>query len=225
MARKLLMGDLVRRSLRRADLEGSSPFTPPEVKALISEQYGKLYAVVAKAGFRYFEASSSITANGSTSYPLPDDHDFMIGVDRIVDAANGITVQLGELMVQERNYYSGAIGDACAFSVVGQNVVLFPRPVTGEYTLLYVPQSPDISTLADSAEVDLVTADGEAFLIWAVAVPLLAKVEASTDLAIVERNDAERRFAEDVGLRALHNPRRRVVMRAPISDDDWWDDY
>lgn len=220
MARKLLMGDIVRRTLRRVDLEHNSPFTPPEVKALISEQYGHLYSLVVDSGLRYFEASEDITANNATSYPLPDDHDCTIGIDRKIDAAGQIE-QLDELMVQERDYLAGQLGDARYYSVVGQSIVLFPRPSSGTYTHIYVPQSPDISTFPDAAEVDLVTADGETFLIYGVAVKLAAKTELDAMNLVNERNAAEGRFAKDVGKRALVNPRRRIVRPTPFEEYDW----
>lgn len=214
MPRLLLMSDLVLRCQRRADMEFSGPIQVPEWKALISEQYAQLYGTTVKAGLRYFESTATITANGATSYALPSDHDETIGIDRTLDSS-GRKVQLGELMIQERNYWSGQTGDAVAYSIVGQNVVLFPRPTTGTYTHVYVPQSPDISSLGDSSTVDLVTGDGEAFLIWGVAVKALMKTESDTSLAIQEREQASERFAEDVALRALVNPRRRVVMPSP----------
>lgn len=213
------MGDLVLRSLRRADLpETGGPFSIPEVKALISEQYGHLYSIVVQAGYRYFESVATIAATGAASYALPDDHDCTIGIDRVIDSA-GRTEQLDELMVQERNHYTGEIGDACYYSVVGQSIVLFPRPSSGTYQHLYVPQSPDISALADTSEVDLVTSDGEAFIVYGVAVKLHAKTETDPRLCIDERDAAEARFTRDVGNRAVVNPRRRVVRRTPLIDD------
>lgn len=225
MARKLLMGDIMKRSLRRVDLpDTGGPFTLPEVKALISEQYGHLYSIVVQAGYRYFEADppQTITATGALSYPLPDDHDCTIGIDRVIDSA-GRTEQLDELMVQERNAYSGVTGDACYYSVVGQSIVFFPTPTSGTYTHLYVPQAPDISTLADGAEVDVVTSDGEAFLVYGVAVKLCARTEADHRLVTSERDAAEMRFTRDVGHRATTNPRRRIVRPTPLSDEyyDW----
>lgn len=219
------MGDLVTRCLRRADLPATGgPFTLPEVKSLISEQYGHLYSIVVKAGYRYFEADppQTITASGATSYPLPDDHDCTIGIDRVIDSA-GRTIQLDELMIQERDRLSGETGDACYYSVVGQSIVLFPTPTSGTYMHLYVPQAPDISTLGDGAEVDVVTADGEAFLIYGVAVKLHAKTECDPRLAIDERDRAETRFTQDVGHRAVTNPRRRIVRPTPFEESyyDW----
>lgn len=221
--RPLLMSDLVTRCQRRADMEVNSPIQIPEWKALISEQYGQIYGLVVKAGYRYFEATQTITANGATSYALPTDHDETIGIDRTLDA-NGRKIQLSEFMVQERNVWSGQTGDAVAYSLVAQTIVLFPRPLTGTYTHVYVPQSPDISALADTSTVDLVTADGEAFLIWGVAVKALAKTESDVRVAMQERDAAMERFAEDVTLRALVNPRRRIVQATPsdYTSDDWF---
>jgi len=221
------MGDLVTRSLRRVDLPVTGgPFTIPEVKSLISEQYGHLYSIVVKAGLRYFEADppQTITASGLVSYPLPDDHDCTIGIDRVVDSA-GRTDQLDELMIQERNAYAGAVGDAYYYSVVGQSIVLFPTPSSGTYLHLYVPQAPDISALNDTDEVDVVTADGEAFLIYGVAAKLCAKTEVDPRLVTSERDAAEGRFIVDVGMRAIVNPRRRIVRPTPLDEyyyEGWW---
>lgn len=214
MPRLLLMGDVVLRCQRRADMEFAGLIQPPEWKSLISEQYGEMYSIVVQAGYRYFEASATITATGAASYPLPSDHDCSIGIDRVLDAS-GRTDQLDEMMIQERNYWAGQTGDAVAYSVVAQTVVLFPRPTSGTYAHLYVPQSPDLSALADTSTIDVVTADGEAFLINGVAAKALPKSGSDTRDAVAERDAARVRFAEDVTLRALINPRRRIVKSSP----------
>lgn len=223
MPRLLLMSDIVLRCKRRADMEFSSPIQDPEWKALISEQYTQLYGIAMKSGLRYFESTATITANGAASYALPSDHDETIGIDRQLDST-GRKMQLTELMVQERNAWSGQSGDAVSYSIIGQTVVLFPRPTTGTYFHVYVPQSPDISALADTSTVDVLTGDGEAFLIWGVTVKALAKTDSDPNLAIAEREAAGERFSEDVFARALVNPRRRVVLRSPLDgiDGGWW---
>lgn len=215
MSRPLLMSDIVLRCKRRANMEGEEFIATPEWKALISEQYAHVYSAVVKQGMRYFETSDTITADGSTSYALPSDHDCTIGIDRVVDAT-GRKVDLGELMPQERNAWSGQTGDARAYSVVGQTIEFYPRPLTGTYRHIYVPQSPDISALSDSLTVDVVTADGEAFLINGVAVKALMKRDQDPTYCMRERDAAEERFIEDVMQRALINPRRRVVVGSPF---------
>lgn len=223
MPRPLPMIEIVRRCLRRVDLpDTGGPFTLPEVKSLVSEQYGQLYSHVVQSGMYYFYATETIIASGASSYPLPEDHDCTVGVDRTVDAT-GRTEQLDELMVQERDILAGEIGDARYYAMVGQSIVLFPRPSTGTYTHIYVPQSPDLSSLADASPVDLVTADGETLMIYGVAVKLSAKTELDPRMLIDERNAAEQRFVVDVGKRALVNPRRRIVRSTPFQDweYDW----
>jgi len=223
MSRNVSMGTLVTSCQREADAEGDPSIAPPEWKRWISQQYAALYSIVVNAGLRYFEATNIFAANGATSYSLPADHDEYIGVDRAVDLASDNWTELGEIMVQERNRYGGFTGDATGFAVVGQGVMLYPRPTTGTYRLVYVPQSPDISSLADSSNVDVVTGDGEALLVWGVAVRGIGKLRRDPSLAMTERNMAEARFSEDVKRRALVNPRRRVVVRPPfgsVYDDD-----
>lgn len=222
MARPIVMSDLVLRCQRRANMEGESFIGTPEWKALISEQYGHVYSTVVKQGMRHFESTQTITATGATSYALPFDHDQTIGIDRQVDSS-GRKVDLGELMIQERNAWLGQTGDAIAYSIVGQAIVFSPRPLTGTYTHVYVPQSPDISALADASTVDVVTSDGEAFLINGAAAKALAKRGEDPRFCMTERDAAEERFIEDVMLRALVNPRRRVVVSSPV--DSWGDNW
>lgn len=224
MTRLVLMSDVVLDCQRRADAEGDAALTTPEWKALISEQYAHLYAIVVKAGMRYWESTYSIPVNGAASYALPVDFDEYIGVDRTLDATAGRTTELGELMVQERNRFSGQTGDAVAFAIVGQNIVLYPRPSSGTYTLVYVPQAPSLRAYADTATFDVVTGDGEAFLIHGVAVKAKLKLKEDASADILERDRAEQRFAEDVQRRALINPRRRVIMRPVIDDALYGDD-
>lgn len=202
-------------------MEGEGTISPPEWKALISEQYAQLYSTVVAAGMRYFESIDVITATGATSYPVPSDHDETIGVDRVVDTNTDQRVSLGEMQIQERNVLSGQTGEARAYSIVGQTVVLFPKPPSGTYKHIYVAQAPDLSALADASTVDLVTADGEAFLIWGVAVKAIPKRGGDTTLAIDERDQAGLRFAKDVQRRALANPRRRVPMGTGYGGGGW----
>lgn len=226
MARPLLMSDVVLRCQRRADLEGNPVISTPEWKAMISEQYGHLYSAVVSAGMRYFESTQTITANGAASYALASDHDETIGIDRVIDATSGRKIPLGEMMIQERAVHSGLTGDAVAYSIVGQTVELYPTPASGTYLLKYVPQATDLSALADTATIDVVTGDGEAFLIHGVAVKAGIKVKDGEIVAFnsSERGAAEARFLADVQRRALINPRRRVLAPSPAGAAGGYDD-
>ena len=212
MARNVQLGDLVTRCQRRADREGDPSVDPNEWKAMISEQYAELAGLISATGMRYFESTSTIAANGATSYAEPTDQLSFIGIDYLLDGTTtGRRRQLREFMAQERNYYAGQTGEAIGFSFVGTDIELWPRPTTGTYELLYVPQPPDLSVGSDSLDVDLVVPDGEAFVLWGVAVKVLSKAEQDPTVAMRERDAARVRVEEWAVLRALNEPRRRTV--------------
>lgn len=216
MPRRLLMSDAVLRCKRRADKENDDHIGTSEWKALISEQYGDLYSVVAGTGLRYFETTSTITTTGVASYDEPCALLALVGVDRIVDSS-GTRRTLAEIMAGERAYFSGLAGDATAYALVDDQLVLYPTPPSGQtYEMLYIPQPPDLSDAADDACLDVVTPDGEAFLIWGVAAKALAKAEQSVDFAVSEREQARVRLTEWATLRAFNNPRRRVIADDPF---------
>lgn len=231
MARSFTLGTLVTRCKERADMESAEHIDDTEWKGYISTVYAKLYAILAGTGLRYFEtvqsiSSASLTDNGDGGkyVALPSDHFMTIGVDYL-DSSN-LRTALDEMMVQERNLYSGMTGaaQAEAYSLVGVNLVLYPGPPSGQtYKHLYVPQPTDYSSSADGTSVNVVTADGEDFIIWGVVIMALAKEESDTSVA-------ERRFAmakaelqEWAALRSLNSMRRRIVDNGPERFDpaDW----
>lgn len=212
MARNVVLSDLVTRCQRRADKEGDSSIAPTEWKAMISSQYAELVGLIDATGMRENESTSTIAATGAAGYPEPSDILSFIGIDFLYDGTpTGRRRALREMMVQERNHYAGQTGEAVGFSFVGKTIQFFPNPVSGTYLLLYVPQPPDLSTSADSTTVDLVVPDGEEFVVWGVAVKALAKSEQDPSVAMREREAARGRVEEWAVLRALNEPRRRVV--------------
>jgi hypothetical protein len=212
VARLVTLGALRLACQRRADLEGDDPdealIVPAEWHALISTQYGELYQGVADVGGRYFEGTSAITATGAASYALPSDHLSTIGVDRIL--SGGQRIALRPLEVQERNCYAGSVGDASGYEVVGQNVVLRPKPSSGSYELIYVPQPPDLTVLQDTDTVDVVTIDGLEFLVWGVTVKALSKKEGDVRLAMSEREAARARLIEWAVRREMNSLHRQT---------------
>lgn len=217
MPRLYRLDDIRLRCQRRANKEGDPSISIPEWNALISEQYGDLYSEVEKTGMRYFESTSTITANGAASYAVPADHLATLGIDRITDSVGSRTT-LDEMMSPERVRWAGQVGDAQSYAIVGQLVYLFPKPATGTYELLYMPQAPDLSTAADSTMVDVVQADGEAFLIWGVVVKARDKSEADVRTAMAEREAARVRFVDWAILRAFTQPRRPIVRLSRNED-------
>jgi hypothetical protein len=64
------------------------------------------------------------------------------------------------------------------WELVDDTIHLYPTPPSNQlYELRYVPQPPDLSTFADSDVIDVVTPDGDAFLVWGTVVMALSEVE------------------------------------------------
>lgn len=226
MPRIFTMGTMVTRCKQRADQEGSSHISDSEWKALISEAYGDLYSVVAGTGLRYFEFSTTITTDGSTSYTEPADMLATVSVVRV--NTDGTSYELTEAMPQEQPYFGSLTGDARFYANVDDKIYLYPTPPSGQtYVWRYIGQPPDLSTYADADTIDVVTPDGESFLIWATAVKALAKSESDVQLAMAEREACRARLLEWAQLRAFTQPRRIQAVDEyneawPIDPGSWW---
>lgn len=203
------MSTLVERCQRRADKENDDHISESEWKALISEQYGDLFSVVAGTGMRYFESTSTITADGSASYDEPEDVLSVTAVRYVVNTSTNEQRDLQEIMAQETSDWSGLTGEAQVWAHVDDQIHLFPKPSSGSYIVSYIPQAPDLSEYGDADVVDVVTPDGEAFLIWGVAVKALAKSQHDVSVAMAEREAARVRLTEWAVLKAFNSPRRR----------------
>lgn len=221
MPRRLLMGDIRTRAQRRCDKENDPSVITAEWNALLNEQYGELWSIVSQTGLRYFETVATFVTTGAAFVAEPSDHYETVGVNRVY--ADGTRGTLDEAMAQEIPDLQGLAGDAFKYSLIDDRVYLFPTPPAGQtYELLYVPQPTDISGFADSSVVDVVTPDGEAFLVWGTCVKAMHKSESDVTLAVQEREQARVRFTEEVQLRALNSSRRRVVAEM---GSVWGDDY
>lgn len=218
MPRRFALSDLRTMCQQRCDRENDDSISTTEWNRLISTSWAELYALVAGTGLRYFETVMAITSDGTNSYQEPTDHMATVSVDRIVDAS-GHRYQLRELMAQERDYFSGLQGDAAAWELVDDQLRLYPTPPPGQsYEWLYVPQPPQLAAQADSFIVDVVTPDGESFVVWGVAVQALAKEDSDTALARAERDAVRGRVWEWATLRNL-NMQRHPVMEHYGSGD------
>jgi hypothetical protein len=204
------MGTLVTRCQQRADKVGDDHILGPEWKSLISEVYGAdVHSVVSGTGLRYFEYTASLTSTGATYLEEPDDHYATIRLD-YVDSA-GKHHPLSELNSHEEAYFA-ALGSGTArfYALVDDRIYVYPTPASGQtYELLYIPQPPDLSEYADDDVIDLVTADGEACLIWGVAA--LAKSKASQDSSLHLKKQEDHRYKLQgwAAERALAHARRR----------------
>jgi hypothetical protein len=225
MALVRTMGQLLGLCQRRADKEGDDHVDDDEWKELISEVYGEMHAAVSDTGARYFETEADITANGSAVYALPEAHLSTVGVDYVVDST-GHRRELDELMVQERTLFAGETGPAWLWSFTGTNIALYPKPSSGTYKHIYVPQPTDYSSVGNGTEIDLINIHGLKFLVWGVASIAMSKGDDNQQRALAERERALSDLVSWAVQRALTMPKRRVVTeedlpRGRISPADW----
>jgi len=227
MPRSYTLTNLIKRAKRRTDMENDPSIADDEWADLISEAYGELYTIVFESGLQYFERALQVTTTGSQTFGEPIDHLSTVDVLYLIDPTSKRYLKLRELMAQERPSASGmgattASGSARSFALVDRQIFLYPTPPAGQiYEIRYVPQPPD---LIEPANVDVVTPDGLAFLLWNVAVMASAKSEVDATLAIQRLEAARDRFTESVGLRALNAPRRRVLDIESEGGDGEWSD-
>jgi len=207
------MSELVTRCLTAADLESQTVISSATTKILVDRGYRQLYGELAKPGVGYFDTEATISTTGGATYALPSDHLWTVGVEYLVDS-QGRRRPLTKLMRPERALYSGNSGQsACAYDVIGTNVVLYPTPPTGQtYYHVYIPQPTDISTAADGTLIEMATLDGEEFLIWTVVFYIRDKLDLDTRVAQAEREAARLRVQDDAQLRAFENMSRRIIQ-------------
>lgn len=194
MARTISIGTLVTRARQRWGSEGDQQLDDPEVKSLISEYYGELHALVSDKGARYFETEATVTATGSATYVLPDDHFATIGVDLVLSGTTGPRRPVwGPIGPRDRSYLVGLSGSGSAsfWAEEGANLALYPAPASGTYKHLYVPQPTDFATAADSGMVDVINVYGERLLLWGVASVAQHKGSISQQRAVDEHERAK----------------------------------
>lgn len=191
-----------------------------EWKDNFSSAWGEFYGILVDSGLRYFETEATVTTDGTASYALPSDHLATIGVDYSVNANTGQRRHLVPLMAQHRNRYSALSGasEAYRYALVGSNLQLYPTPPTSQtYYHVYVPQPTDYSEAADDVVIDVVTPDGEQFLTYSLAVFGALKEESDASVFQQEREAARKRVEHWATMRAMNEPRERVV-----SDSDYY---
>lgn len=217
MAYTILLGDLVTYCQQLANKVGDNQVDTPEWKAHISTWFGRVHKTVSDVGARVYETDATVNL---AVLALPSDHHSTIGVD-FVDAS-GRRTELPELMIQERNMFTGRTGAAIAWSLSGANLVLCP-PVTsstGTYKHLYIPQPTKYNVAADSTSIDLCTSDGLEAIGWGVASVALHRSESMQQRAIDESNQALGRLKDWAIERARYIPKRRQIT----SRDMRWGD-
>jgi len=213
---------------QQPDMEGQESISDGEWARMISTVYGELYGAVADSGMRYFETATTLVADGTNVLSEPSDHLATVGLDYLVTGSStGERRALVEIMAQERNRLSGLSGEARAFSLVDDRILLFPTPPTGHvFELVYIPQPPKLTSFGSGDAVDVVGPDGESFLVWGVTVLAKGKEESDVSLAKQERDAAKARLVEWAAMRAFNEPRRPASMSQygwAMDAADWWE--
>ena len=224
MARTLTVSTVVTRCQQRADRENDNHISATEWLALLTEQYGELYALVSAVGLRHFETSATITSTGALYYTLPATHLSTAAISRILSSTT-FGRDLREIMAQEQSAASGPTGEATNYAIIGERIYLYPTPPTGQtYSHRYIAQPPDLND-GVTTTIDALSSDGEAFLIWGTAVKAKAKSDEDVSMFVAEREAARVRLTEWATLRMLNQPRRRIVDEGPDFDgvdaSDW----
>lgn len=217
MPRLVEMGVIEARCQRRADLEGDDHIEHEEWLEIISEAYGELYSIVSDVARRYFERSSTLTTDGNSYVSEPSAHQSTIGLWYM--PSTGRPYRLRELDPAQYDRWANRTGSyAERYEFIDDRLYLYPTPPTGQdYVMRYIPQAPDLSGFASDDCVDVVTAEGEAFLIWGAVVKAKSKSESDVRLAVIERDRMAEKVRDWAINRSMTEPRR---MHVDFDDDD-----
>lgn len=215
MPRRQTMGEWIDRFQQAADLENDDSIADAIWKWFASMVYGELSSEVSLgAAKRYFETSTAITADGSTSYDEPTDHFATVRVVRV--DADGRETELRELRAGEEAAYKGLTGDAVGWTLVDDQLFLYPNPSSGTYEWYYKQQPTDLSSYADADVVDVVVPAGEAFFVWGVVAMALARQQKNVQLALQMKEQAR----AQVQWEAANRNARETSTRGPVVFDE-----
>ena len=222
MARNFTIAALITKGRRRCGQENRDLLSAAEWQDELSTICSEFQGLIVDSGSRVFETEQTITADGSAGYDLPADFLAEVGVDRLIGTRRE---HLTPLLVQERNHTSGSTGDARFYSLVGDQIRLFPNPASGTYYLVYAPQCPDYTVIADTTEIDVITPAGENYFTWSLA--LAGGVKEESDLTPYYEKQVEKyraRIEKWAMQRMLTAPIRRYVEYGSPDNpfpDDW----
>ena len=228
MARTFTRADIRNRAREQAGMELGDAGDPDtdfiddtELNRMVNASLAIWHGKVAKAVPERFEAEQTITANGATSYALPADYLWTIGVDYQYQA--NCRLGLKRAMQQERNAFDGAVfSQAEAYRVKGSTVVLLPTPDSGTYYHVYVTCAPTLTS-------DATTVDGvngwEDWIVYDVAIRMKAKEESDITGLMALRDAIEEEMKSAAAEREAGQPSRVVdtrTKRGTGRDPDFW---
>ena len=209
MARNFTIAALITKGRRRCGQENRELLSATEWQDELSTICSEFQGLIVDSGSRIFETEEEITADGSAGYTLPADFLAEVGVDRVTGSSRE---HLTPLLVQERNHTQSAAGAARYYSIVGNEIRLFPKPASGTYYLIYAPQCPDYTVIVDTTPIDVITPAGENFFTWSLA--LVGGIKEESDLTPYYEKQVEKYRAKVekwAQQRMLTAPVRRYV--------------
>lgn len=227
MARTYTIAQIMTRARALADCNGTDTFiTDVELQLYVDEGYAELVDILARHSIHHFETTATINTDGTNdSYALPADHYKTLAVD--YQYATDRYSAVSELMFLERNNYMlGINGSARGYRVVGTNIVLYPKPPSGQvYRHIYVPTATKIATISTATDVDGVSG-WEQYIVLHAARAIRIKQE--DDAAVMHltglMSDMQARVEEMAQDR--EPPRRIVDVNETNLDYDpatrWW---
>ncbi len=186
------------------------------VRWCMSMVYGEMWSEVSLgAQRRYFETSTTITADGSPSYDEPEDHFATVRVCRV--DADGRELELTELRQGEEAACKGvAEGEAAAWTHVDDQLFLYPTPSSGDYKWYYQQQPTDLSSYADGDIIDVVVPAGEAFFVWGVAAMIHGRLKQDASYALQMKEQARTQLQ----FQAANRNASETRTRGPVVYDD-----
>lgn len=210
------VADLILAAKEAIDAENQGNIPDLLWQKWLSSVNGRLHGIVAKSGFRYFETPQTINTDGiASTFALPADHLSTTTVVRVVAPDDRrplrrLPAQIQAQMVTASGAAAGS--EATFYAQIAQELWLGPQkpPVGQVYEHRYIPNAPDLRTVVTTTPVDVVTPDGESFIIAGMAVAGLMKQRMDPRDQVRERNEAEARLREWANLRALHDQHRSV---------------
>jgi len=225
MPRRITMSNLISLCKEHADLENDDHISDAAWKKRISLVYGSLYEIVAPTGYRYFEYSTDIEADGSASYDEPDDHLSTVVIQRVLDASGRLSDPLVELNPGEESNLAGTTGTAIGYQLVDDLVYLYPKPTSGTYRWRYIAQPPDLGTYADGDVIDVVTPSGMLFVVWGTVASAKSKSESDLRHALAMQSAAQVDVQTWAAQRTIEGRRRQQGVEIddliPLPDGRW----
>lgn len=201
------------RAVKLADGEGDDHIAPAEVAECANEVYGDLYALVCGGADAYFQTTYTFTATGADSYDEPDDHFSTVCLELV--SSSGERSPLKKLLAQERYLYSPSNGwmggEADAYSLIDDQIFLYPKPSSGSFEMLYIPQPPDLTTYLDTDKVDVVNIYGEQFFMYGMAALIKSKSESDVRFFLSRQARAEEKLVEWAAQRSFHDGQQRFT--------------